>query len=121
VRRQKLFTVSIKNLEVQTFRAGGKGGQHQNKTESGVRLIHRPSGAVGESREMKSQFQNKKRAFVRLVKTKAFDLWLKRKSAELCAGESIEDRVERQMSLENLKIEKRGETGKWEPFDGEAA
>lgn len=36
-----LFSVTIKDCEVQTFRSGGKGGQNVNKVESGVRIIHR--------------------------------------------------------------------------------
>lgn len=70
-----LFTVSVKDCVVQTFRAGGKGGQHQNKTESGVRVIHPPSGAVGEGRETKSQLTNKRLAFSRMASTNEFKLW----------------------------------------------
>jgi protein subunit release factor B len=64
-----LFSVTKKDLDVQTFRSGGKGGQNQNKVESGVRIIHRASGAVGESREYRDQPQNKKAAFQRMIKT----------------------------------------------------
>jgi peptide chain release factor 2 len=46
------------DVERQTFRAGGPGGQHQNKTESGVRLIHKPSGVVAECRNERSQHKN---------------------------------------------------------------
>ncbi|NNE71321.1 MAG: peptide chain release factor-like protein [Rhodothermales bacterium] len=52
--------------EVQTFRSGGKGGQHQNTTDSGVRLIHRPTGLVVTARERRSQLQNRKLALARL-------------------------------------------------------
>ena len=45
---------------VATFCSGGKGGQHQNRTESGVRLRHIPSGVVVESRRERSQYMNKK-------------------------------------------------------------
>jgi peptide chain release factor 2 len=60
---------------VQTFRAGGKGGQNQNARDTGVRVIHRPSGAVGESREERRQLQNKKRAFRRMGESAAFHRW----------------------------------------------
>ena len=46
--REKLF--SIKDFEVQTFRSGGPGGQNQNKRNTGVRIIHKSSGAKEESR-----------------------------------------------------------------------
>jgi peptide chain release factor 2 len=52
--------IEIKRDEItrQTFRSGGPGGQHQNKTESGVRLIHEPSGVVAECRTERSQHKN---------------------------------------------------------------
>jgi len=51
---------------VETFRAGGPGGQHQNKTESAVRLTHGPTGIVVTARESRSQHRNRARALDRL-------------------------------------------------------
>lgn len=51
---------------VDVFRSGGAGGQHQNKTESGVRLVHVPTGIVTSERGSRSQHRNKARALVRL-------------------------------------------------------
>jgi len=50
--------IKAEDVERQTFRSGGPGGQHQNKTESGVRLIHHPSGVVAESRSERSQHKD---------------------------------------------------------------
>lgn len=52
--------------DVETFRAGGPGGQHQNVTDSGVRLRHRESGVVVTSRARRSQHLNKKECLRRL-------------------------------------------------------
>ena len=51
---------------VQTFRAGGPGGQHQNMTDSGVRLRHHPSGIVVTCRRDRSQLVNKQECLRRL-------------------------------------------------------
>ncbi len=51
---------------METFRAGGPGGQHQNTTESGVRLVHLPTDVRVEARDERSQHRNKKLALARL-------------------------------------------------------
>lgn len=56
----------LSQCRVETFRAGGPGGQHQNTTESGVRLVHEPTGERVEARDERSQHRNKKLALARL-------------------------------------------------------
>jgi protein subunit release factor B len=56
----------LRECEVETFRASGPGGQHVNKTESAVRLTHRPTGVVVTCREDRSQHRNKATCLRRL-------------------------------------------------------
>jgi hypothetical protein len=51
---------------VETYRASGPGGQHRNKTESAVRLTHRPTGVVVSAAERRSQHENRAAALARL-------------------------------------------------------
>ncbi|TRX62738.1 peptide chain release factor H [Fulvivirga sp. M361] len=53
-------------LEFQTFRASGPGGQHRNKVESAVRVIHKPSGLIATEHGSRSQYQNKQGAIKKL-------------------------------------------------------
>jgi peptide chain release factor 2 len=70
------------DLTRQTFRSGGPGGQHQNKTESGVRFIHEPTGVVGESRNERSQHKNAAVALA-LLKAKLYKLEEQKRQAEV--------------------------------------
>lgn len=56
-----------RDCEMEFFVAGGPGGQHRNKVETGVRLTHRPSGLVVTATERRSQSANREAAFERLA------------------------------------------------------
>lgn len=77
------LTITIKDCEVQTFPAGGPGGQNQNKRDTAARVIHHPSGARGESREFRTQLANKRAAFKRMAETPTFRLWAAPPSVEV--------------------------------------
>ncbi len=76
--RHKVLSVTLADCQVDEFRSGGPGGQNQNKRNTGIRIVHPPSGAVGESREERSQLQNKKTAFKRMANHPRFKLWMNR-------------------------------------------
>ena len=56
----------LRACRIETFRAGGPGGQHQNATESGVRLVHLPTGIRAIARDERSQHRNRALALRRL-------------------------------------------------------
>jgi peptide chain release factor 2 len=70
------------DLRRDTFRSGGPGGQHQNKTESGVRYTHLPTGIAAESRTERSQHKNSDNA-MKLLKARLFALEQQKRRAEV--------------------------------------
>jgi protein subunit release factor B len=104
-----IFSITRDDLEIQTFRSGGKGGQNQNKVESGVRIIHRASGCVSESREQRDQLQNKRTSFKRLTEQPKFKVWFKIECAKRMMDKEklhrINKEVNEMMNERNLKIE----------------
>lgn len=111
--REKILTVTIHDCEVQTFRVGGNGGQKVNKTSSGVRVIHHPSGARGESREHREQSRNKREAFIKMVDTPIFRYWIAVETGNRKSLTQLEAEIEAELAdTSNLFVEVK-ENGKW--------
>ena len=92
------FEIDPKDLQIDTFRSSGAGGQHINKTSSAIRVTHIPTGTVVECQDERSQHKNKEKA-LKVLRSRLLDAEIEKKNAEIAGERKLQvgtgDRSER--------------------------
>lgn len=110
--RKLLFSVTKDDLEVDWFSRTGCGGQYRNKHQNCCRIRHKDSGAIATGQSQRDRPSNLKEAMENLVKTPAFQSWVKVKTSEV-TGEQAEIEAKVEEAMRHLKFEVKDENGKW--------